>query len=197
MRHTGNIQNHTKAIRGLSISLLVFFTALSITISGVYALPPDKNFGGECDNAPEFLAISCCWTETDAEGIEIEYCQHCDIDTKTGDFTGCGEKSPAGKNDYCSTRPQLACPEGDIPQFEQDSPLTKDSPLTTPSDVKDLEEIQPSNTNLGSIVGNEGSEQSINELGNGNDFTDSSSQNNAANTEQTSNDESQNQSSQD
>ena len=50
MKLTGNFQNHTKAIRGFSISLLIFSTAVSMTISEVYAAPPDKNFGGECDN---------------------------------------------------------------------------------------------------------------------------------------------------
>jgi hypothetical protein len=42
------------------------------------------------------------------------------------------------RND-CSIRSQLTCPEGDIPQFELDSPLTE------PSDVKDLDEIQATN----------------------------------------------------
>lgn len=185
MRLTGNIQNHTKAIRGLSISLLIFFTVMSITISGVYALPPDKNFGGECDNNTEKLTVSCCWTETDEEGIEIEYCQHCDVDTKTGDITGCGEKHPIGKTDYCSTRPQM-CTKGDLPIFEQDSPFSK------PSGVNDLEEVQPANTNLGSKLGDEASQQSINEESNGNDFPDATIQDNNIDTEQTTGDEFQN-----
>ena len=163
---------------------------MSITISGVYVIPPDKNFGGECDNAPEDLRISCCWTETDSEGIEIEYCQHCNVDTKTGDITGCGEKHPKGKIDYCSTRPQL-CPGGDIHRFD----LEQDSPLTQPSDIKDAKEIQPSNTDLSSTVGDKDSEQSINKQSTDyNDRADLTSQDNNANTEQT--DESQDQSSQ-
>lgn len=191
---TGNFQHHTKAIRGSSIGLLIFFTAMSITISGVYALPPDKNFGGKCDNNVEKLTVSCCWTETDAEGIEIEYCQHCDVDTKTGDIVGCGEKHPIGKTDYCSTRPQL-CPQGGLPILEQDPPLTRDSPLTTFPDVNDLEEIQPADTDLSSKVGDKGSEQFMNEQSNDdNNQADLTSQDNNANTEQT--DESQDQSAQ-
>jgi hypothetical protein len=38
-----------------------------------------------------------------------------------------------------SIRPQLTCPEGDLPRFELDSPLTEHS------DVKDLDEIQATN----------------------------------------------------
>lgn len=192
MKLSSKRQNRTKAIIRGSIYLSILLVFLSITISGVYALPPDKNFGGECTNSPETLSIGCCWSETDEEGIEIEYCQQCGVDTKTGGITGCGEKfpKPFEKND-CLARPQLTCPEGDIPRFEQESPFTK------PSDVKDLQEMQPANTNLGSTVGDEGSEQSINEESTGNEFTDSSSQDNSADTEQTSSEDNQNQSSQD
>jgi hypothetical protein len=189
MKLAGNFQNHTKVIRGFSISLLIFSTAVSMTISGVYAAPPDKNFGGECVNSSETLSVKCCWTETDAEGIELEYCQTCFIDTKTGDLYGCSGKNQQGKSDYCSTRPQL-CPEGDIPRFE----LEQDSPLTQPSDIKDAQEIQPSNTDLSSTVGDKDSEQPINEQStDNNNRADLTSQDNNANTEQT--DESQDQSS--
>jgi hypothetical protein len=188
MKLTRNFQNYTKAIRGFSIVLLIFLTAISITISGVYAVPPDKNFGGKCDNIVDLLAVSCCWTETDKKGIEMEYCQYCDIDTKTGDLSNCGPKTPKGNIDYCSARPQL-CPQGDIPRFD----LEQDSPLTQPSDIKDKHEIQPSNTDLGSIA-DKGSKQSIDEENNGNDLA---SQDNSIGAEQIENDESQNQSSQD
>ena len=100
------------------------------------------------------------------------------------------QKFQRGKSDYCSTRPQL-CPEGDIPRFD----LKRDSPLTQPSDIKDAREIQPSNTDLSSTIGDKGSEQSINEQStDDNNQADLTSQDNNANTEQT--DESPNQSSQ-
>jgi hypothetical protein len=184
-------KNHTKAFDGLTIGLLIFSIVVSMTISGVYAVPPDKNFGGKCDNHTDLLVVSCCWTETDAEGIEIEYCQSCDIDTGTGDFSDCSPKTQKPKIDYCSARPQLSCPEGDISRFD----LEQDSPLTQPSDIKDAQQIQPSNTDLGSTVGDKGSEQSINEQSTDeNNRADLTSQDNNANTEQT--DESANQSSQ-
>ena len=97
MKLAGNFQNHTKVIRGFSISLLIFSTVVSITISEVYAAPPDKNFGGECNSEHWLLRVSCCWTETDAEGIEIEYCQSCDVDTKTGDPYCMWWKNSSGK----------------------------------------------------------------------------------------------------
>lgn len=60
-----------------------------------YAVPQDSNFGaGKCEDTPEVLSVTCCWYETDEEGIEIRYCQTCDIDIKTGDVTNnCGNKT--------------------------------------------------------------------------------------------------------
>ncbi|WP_458744146.1 hypothetical protein [Candidatus Nitrosocosmicus sp. T] len=71
------------------------------------------------------------------------------------------------RND-CSIR-QPTCPEGDILRIELDSPLTE------PSDVKDLDEIQATNTDLSSNGGNGGSEQFTSQESN-DDFADSTSQ---------------------
>ena len=55
----------------------------------------DPNFGYYCEDDPESLSVTCCWKETDEEGISIDYCQNCNIDTEKGDITNdCGEKHP-------------------------------------------------------------------------------------------------------
>ena len=113
-------QNKTKIVYRLSTCLLILSITISMTISGVYALPPDKNFGGKCDNDVENLHINCCWTETVKEGIEIEYCQNCDIDTNTGDITNCGKKTATLEKNDCSTRPQITCRDLDSPQLKQE-----------------------------------------------------------------------------
>ena len=67
------------------ISAIAFTLVLFITLSNVYAVPPEH--GGNCESeedlTPGVPSFWCCWTETDPsdpEQIEINKCQHCWIE---------------------------------------------------------------------------------------------------------------------
>ncbi len=88
--------------------LLVPFIYATSSIPDACAVPPDPRFGGSdtdfCMNSPESLSAVCCWTEEDDEGIEIQVCQICALNTQTGNFDDCGEvhqafKGPLSSND--------------------------------------------------------------------------------------------------
>jgi hypothetical protein len=87
-------KSHIRTITLIFAIGLAFFAPML----NAYAVPQDSNFGGgQCKDSPEALSVTCCWYESDEEGIEIRYCQHCDIDLNTGDVTNnCGEKHPVG-----------------------------------------------------------------------------------------------------
>jgi hypothetical protein len=72
---------------------------------------------------PSSIISTCCWTEVDAEGIEIEYCQHCDYNPGTGLRYGCGEKHPSGAQQPTPIPPTFGplAPGvlGDLPTLEQ------------------------------------------------------------------------------
>jgi len=84
----------TTAFSITAISLLLVGLACNSSYTVyVFAAPRSPNFDSstDCANDPEVLAVSCCWTESDEEGIEIKYCQICDIDLATGDYVTCGQ----------------------------------------------------------------------------------------------------------
>ncbi|HKR73017.1 MAG TPA: hypothetical protein VJR94_02780 [Candidatus Nitrosocosmicus sp.] len=181
MKLSSNFQINTKAIIVMAIYGIVLSTVYTTSISNVYAAPKNPNWdNSKCNRVLD--GVECCWREkVPGQILGKEVCQTCD-----GDGKNCGDVETQveelEKND-CSTRPQLSCPQGDIPQFEQESPFVN------PSNVKDLEELPQSNTDLSSIVGDENTKQSINEDSNS-DFTELSSHDDNS-------DDSQNQSSQD
>lgn len=85
-----NTQN--QSISNIIIFLIILVGVASIQISNTYGAIKDQNFDmGKCKNEPETLTVLCCWTETDEEGIEIEYCQSCNVDTDKGEISNeCG-----------------------------------------------------------------------------------------------------------
>ncbi len=180
--------------------MVISFLVLALIYSSpstfnVFGAPPSDPPGAACwthaTGGPGQYTTTCCWTETDPadpEGIEIDYCQHCDYDPSTQTQSGCGDPFPPSAPNPGSGR----IPPGDIPRFE----LEQNSPLAQPSDIKDAQEIQPSNTDFGSTVADERSELSMNEENN-DDSTKLNSQDNSIGAEQIENGESQNQSSQD
>ena len=82
-----------QSISNIIIFLIILLGVASIQISNTYGAIKDQNFDmGKCKNEPETLTVLCCWTETDEEGIEIEYCQSCNVDTDKGEISNeCGE----------------------------------------------------------------------------------------------------------
>jgi len=76
---------------------MVFSVIVSISLSNAYAAPKDPNFDkGECRTIWEDLAKTCCWTETDEEGIELRMCQHCSLSPITMQTYSCGPAHPVG-----------------------------------------------------------------------------------------------------
>ena len=79
------------------ISVLVVALVYSpSTISYVFAVPPDPQFGqrGKCNNDVERLQVDCCWTESYGPlfpSVTFTVCQTCNIDTNTGGFVDCTE----------------------------------------------------------------------------------------------------------
>jgi hypothetical protein len=71
------------------------------SIPNVCAAPREPGFdhpNAECvtraTDIPGGYETECCWSETDEEGISINYCQRCDYDPTTRTHSGCGEKYP-------------------------------------------------------------------------------------------------------
>ena len=80
------------------MSVFIISIACSFVVYSVYAAPKAPGFGSsdaQCwtraDPPPNHYTTTCCWNETDAEGIELRYCQHCDYDPATKTHSGCGE----------------------------------------------------------------------------------------------------------
>ena len=75
--------------------MVISFLVLALIYSSpstfnVFGAPPSDPPGAACwthaTGGPGQYTTTCCWTETDPadpEGIEIDYCQHCDYDPST------------------------------------------------------------------------------------------------------------------
>ncbi len=152
MNVVNTIITQTDAKSNMRIITLIFSIALTlyIPISYANAVPQDPNFsGGKCEDNPAALVVTCCWYESDEEGIEIRYCQHCDIDIKTGDVTNnCGEKHLVGymPPPYKGN----VVPEGDIVIDDAKQPNPQ-SPVTDQrvplGNVGTLEQLEDSSNN--------------------------------------------------
>jgi hypothetical protein len=138
---------HTKRVIFMILPLL--FVPLVYGISstpGSCAAPNVAPTGAQCwtyplSDSPGNYITTCCWTEVGAEGIEIEYCQHCDYDPSTGTHSGCGEAHPVGAQQPTPTPPTFGrLPPGvlgDLPTLEQ-------LPTTPPPLFgRNVESIQP------------------------------------------------------
>jgi hypothetical protein len=119
---------YTKRVIFMVLPLL--FVPLVYGISstpGACAAPNVAPTGAQCSTSPlgppGNYITTCCWTEVGAEGIEIEYCQHCDYDPSTGTHSGCGEAHPVGAQQPTPTPPTFGrLPPvvlGDLPTLEQ------------------------------------------------------------------------------
>jgi hypothetical protein len=67
--------------------LVVALMYSSVSTSGVFAVPPDDNFGGRNCVIHDDLTVTCCWQEPDLNnpGEEVSWCQTCNLDP-----TDCG-----------------------------------------------------------------------------------------------------------
>jgi hypothetical protein len=120
---------HTKRV--IFVALPLLFVPLVYGFSSTpdaCAAPNVAPTGAQCwtyplSDSPGNYVTTCCWTEVDAEGIEIEYCQHCDYNPSTGTHSGCGEAHPIGAQQPTPTPPTFGrLPPGvldDLPTLEQ------------------------------------------------------------------------------
>jgi hypothetical protein len=146
MDNITNAQTNTKTCKGLFTTLPVIVLVLSLALPNTYAVPQDPNFGYYCEDDPESLSVTCCWKETDEEGISIDYCQNCNIDTETGDITNdCGEKHPWPFSPPTTEENIVPGVEGGIeqPPTENEPPIRSDNSVSPNDDSSATDDQQP------------------------------------------------------
>ena len=120
-----NAQRDTKTYLRVIVSAIAL--VLSITLSNVYAVPPERVESCEKVKGSTSDIYECCWTEIeegDPEQIEIYLCQSCEL---KNNVIECSTTHPADSRTPPTTGEDIS--PGDTGVLEQ-PPQTNNPPFT-------------------------------------------------------------------